>query len=71
MDIKIDPRTSRWRPDLRCNSPHCSHSGRVVELFGRIRERYWCTECGLISTRENDFRIRSGTLPSLLIAKYG
>lgn len=60
--ILIDPRNSRWRNDLRCNSPFCTHTGKVVELFGFFRNQYWCTECGMVSYLEVDFRNRTGPL---------
>ena len=60
-DILIDPQVSRFRPDLRCNSPYCGHKRAVVELFGTLFSKYWCPECGLVSHKATDFLPRDWT----------
>lgn len=65
-EVIIDPTTSRYRLDLRCNSPYCAHHGKVVQLYGVFRDQFWCTECGHVSFREHDFRLRTGPLRPFL-----
>jgi hypothetical protein len=69
-DAIIDPQNSRYRPDLRCNSPYCDHVGPVVELYGLLFPKYWHPRCGLVSHNENDFRPRTGPLSPILARRF-